>query len=140
MQKPLVQQAPTVARINVTPIIDVALVLVIILLITAPMISTADMEINLPKAQTRSLEDEVRVSVTMGRNGVVAVDDEEVVRTELVSALIARLDESKKSDILVVVRADATASYDSINDLLKDVRRSGAKRIAIATEQRGKTH
>ena len=140
MQKPLVEHARTVARINVTPIIDVALVLVIILLITAPMISTADMEINLPKAQTRSLEDEVRVSVTMGRNGIVAVDEEEVVRAELVSALMERLKESRKSDILVVVRADATASYDTVNDLLKDVRRSGARRIAIATEQRGKTH
>lgn len=138
MQKPLVQQAKTIARINVTPIIDVALVLVIILLITAPMISSADMEINLPKAQTRSLEDEVRISVTIGKDGAIAIDDKIVAADDLMDRLRMRIEESKKDDILVVVRADETAQYDSVNELLKEVRNAGAKRIAIATQQRGR--
>ena len=66
MKQPLFEPAPTVARINVTPIIDVALVLVIILLVTAPMISNSDMDVDLPQVQTRAPEDEVRMSVTMG--------------------------------------------------------------------------
>lgn len=138
MQKPLVEHAKTIARINVTPIIDVALVLVIILLITAPMISSADIEINLPKAQTRSLEDDARVSVTIGKDGAIAIDDKIVARDGLVAALSARIEESKNKKVLVVVRADATASYDSVDALLKDVRVAGAKRIAIATQQRGR--
>lgn len=138
MQKPLVEQASTIARINVTPIIDVALVLVIILLITAPMISAANMEIDLPKAHTRSLEDDVRISVTIGKDGEVALDDEVLAPGALVSALATRLEDSKDENVLVVVRADATTSYDSVNAVLKDVRRAGANRIAIATQQRGR--
>jgi biopolymer transport protein ExbD len=42
-----------ITKVNVTPIIDVALVLVIILLVTAPMLSVADLPVNLPQAQTR---------------------------------------------------------------------------------------
>ena len=83
--KPLItEKMPTVARINVTPSIDVALVLVIILLITAPMMSVSSMEIDLPEAKTRSIEDEVRVSITVDSNGRIAVDEDELGHGALV--------------------------------------------------------
>ena len=78
MKPRLLETTPTIAKINVTPIIDVALVLVIILLITAPMISTAHMDINLPEAKTRNLEDEVRLSITVGKDGAIAVDEDSI--------------------------------------------------------------
>ncbi|MDH3215446.1 MAG: biopolymer transporter ExbD [Candidatus Krumholzibacteria bacterium] len=136
--KRLIQPAPTIAGINVTPIIDVALVLVIILLITAPMISASNMEINLPEAQARSIEDEVRISVTIGKGGELAVDEDQVTPDALIAAIAARIEASKDKDILVVVRADETASYEIVRKILKDTRKAGAKRIAIATRQRGR--
>ncbi|UCH82881.1 MAG: biopolymer transporter ExbD [Candidatus Latescibacterota bacterium] len=139
--KPLItEKMPTIARINVTPIIDVALVLVIILLITAPMIAASNMEIDLPEAKTRSIEDEVRVSVTVGKDGLVAVDDDLVERHALGSVLRGRLDTATSGNVLVVVRADAGASYTLVHDILNDVRSAGAGRIAIATRQRGKVN
>lgn len=131
--------APTVAKINVTPIIDVALVLVIILLITAPMISVSDMEVDLPQAQTRSVEDEVRLSVTLGKSGALAVDDTHVLQDELISTLAAKIAMAKSKNILVVVRVDASVPYDAIQEVIKDVKDAGAQRIAIATRQRGKS-
>ena len=137
--KPLItQQMSTMGRINVTPIIDVALVLVIILLITAPMIAASDMEIDLPEARPRSIEDEVRVSVTIGKDGRIAVDEDLVERSALGDILRQRIDEAKSDNILVVVRADAGVSYTFVHDVLNDVRSAGAGRIAIATRQRGK--
>ena len=63
--------------------IDVALVLVIILLVTAPILSVADLDIQLPTAHTRGAEDERRISVSLGPNGELAVDDE-LVATRVV--------------------------------------------------------
>lgn len=139
--KPLItEKLPTIARINVTPIIDVALVLVIILLVTAPMIAASKMEIDLPEAKTRSIEDEVRVSVTVGSDGRVAVDEDEIDRRSLARVLRQRIDDTRSDNLLVVVRADAGTSYDVVHEILGEVRLVGAKRIAIATRQRGKVN
>jgi biopolymer transport protein TolR len=131
--------APTIVRINVTPIIDVALVLVIILLITAPMISVSDMEVDLPQAQTRSVEDEVRLSVTLGKAGEIAVDESYVLPDDLAATVAAKINAAKSENILVVVRVDASVPYQSIRRVIKDVKTAGAGRIAIATRQRGKS-
>ncbi len=133
-----IEQAPTIARINVTPIIDVALVLVIILLITAPMITMSAMEVDLPHAQTRSIEDEVRVSITLGANGEIAVDEDNVSPQRFVDFLRERIAEAQNENVLVVVRADASVPYASVRKVLKDARKAGAKRMAIATRQRGR--
>ena len=140
MRPPLVQGDTPLTRINVTPIIDVALVLVIILLITAPMIAASNMEIDLPEARTRSIEDEVRLSVTIGKDGQIAVDEDLVGRKALGDVLRQRIDKAKSDNILVVVRADAEAPYTLVHDILNDVRSAGAGRIAIATRQRGKVN
>ena len=136
MRKPLVEPAPTVSRINVTPIIDVALVLVIILLITAPMIAVTDMQIQLPAAKTRSVESDARINVTLGLNGVIAVDDKDVSRSEMFGMIARRID-AEGTKLLIVVRADEGVAYDAVQDLLKDARNAGARRLAIATRQPG---
>lgn len=137
MRTPLAEPKPLVARINVTPIIDVALVLVIILLITAPMITALSMEIDLPKARTRSVEDEVRLSITLGREGEIAVDDELVAPDDLQWALVKKISEASDENILVIVRADAATPHGTVKEIINDARAAGAKRIAVATRQRG---
>lgn len=137
MRQPLIEQKPLVARINVTPIIDVALVLVIILLITAPMITALNMEIDLPQARTRSVEDEVRLSITLGRGGEIAVDDEVIPREVLLPMVTDRLSSASDKNILVIVRADALTPHGVVKGIIQDVRDAGAKRIAVATRQRG---
>jgi biopolymer transport protein TolR len=137
MKQPLIETKPLVARINVTPIIDVALVLVIILLITAPMITALNMEIDLPQAKTRSIEDEVRLSITLGKSGELAVDDEIVAPEHLKRLLVKRISESSNENILVIVRADGTTPHGVVKEIINDARSAGAKRIAVATRQRG---
>jgi len=125
-----------ITKVNVTPIIDVALVLVIILLVTAPMLSVADLPVDLPQARTREAEDERNVSITLSSTGALAID-EEVVSPELLRpALQARLARDGDEDVLVVVRADSGAPYSAVRALLEDARAAGAQRIAIATRQR----
>jgi biopolymer transport protein TolR len=124
-----------ITKVNVTPIIDVALVLVIILLVTAPLISVADLPVNLPQAHTREAEDQKNVSITLGSGGELAVDDRIVAESELAAALSARLADLG-SNVLVVVRADADAPSGRVRALLDLARGAGAKRLAIATRQK----
>src|SRR2546428_6865722 len=104
-------------RINVTPIIDVALVLVIILLVTAPLMSVADLPVDLPQARTREAEDERNVSITLSSTGRLAVDDKMISDQDLGPYLRAKLTERQNQDVLAVVRADSGAPYGPVRHL-----------------------
>jgi len=130
-----VQRPELITKVNVTPIIDVALVLVIILLVTAPMMAVADLPVNLPEARTREAEDERNVSITITTKGEFAVDEHTISSTQLRSTLEARLAESGNDGVLVVVRADSGVPFATVRHTLDDARAAGAKRLAIATRQ-----
>ena len=125
-----------ITKPNMTPLIDVALVLVIILLVTAPMLSVADLPVNLPQAVTREAENERNISITLGADGRLAVDEQVVTPDRIVAAVQARLSEPGNRDVLVVVRADSGAPYSRVRELLEQARVAGANRLAIATRQR----
>jgi len=137
MRKPLVEPPPCLVKINVTPIIDVALVLVIILLVTAPILSVADLDIELPAAHTRGAEDERRISVSLGPHGELAVDDQLVGMDSMAGAIISRLEEWGSESTLVVVRADAAATHGEIRAVMRKIKTTGARRVAVATTQSG---
>ena len=124
-----------ITKLNVTPIIDVALVLLIILIATAPLLSVADLPVNLPEARTREAEDQANVSITLGQDGALAVDDRIVLFTELGPAIAARLNDEGE-DVLVVVRADSNAPYAQVRAVLDEARGAGAHRLASATRQK----
>jgi biopolymer transport protein ExbD len=126
-----------ITKVNVTPIIDVALVLVIILLVTAPMLSVAELPVRLPEARTREAEDERNVSVTLGAHGELAVDDRTVARPALAAAVAERLAQPGNENVLVVMRADTATPYADVRRTLDVIRQAGARRIAIATRQKG---
>jgi biopolymer transport protein TolR len=136
MRRAYVPRQMMITKVNVTPIIDVALVLVIILLVTAPMLSVADLPVNLPEAQTRESEDERNMSITLSTGGEVALDDDVVTREALQSTLHARLALRENENVLVVVRADSDAPYSEVRQILDEARAAGARRIALATRQK----
>ena len=136
MRRRVIGSQDMITKINVTPIIDVALVLVIILLVTAPMLSVADLPVDLPQARTREAEDERNVSVTLAATGRLAVDEEVVAPEALVSTLRGKLAEPGNENVLVVVRADSGAPYAAVRKILSEAKAAGASRLAIATRQK----
>ena len=137
MRPPLVQPQPLLTRINVTPIIDVALVLVIILLITAPMLSVADLDVQLPQARSRDSEDAGFISVTVGRGGDLAVDETRVPdRAALAGVLRQHIAARGDEQPYVVVRADAGLPHGAVREVLDAVRAGGAARVGVATRQK----
>ena len=127
-----------IAKVNVTPIIDVALVLVIILLVTAPLMSVSNLPVDLPQAHTREAEDERNISVTRTVDGALAVDDARIAPGQLGPALRRRLQEPGNQNVLVVIRADSSLPYSELDGLLAQARSAGAKRLAVATRQQTK--
>src|SRR5499427_10583496 len=106
-----VHRPELITKVNVTPIIDVALVLVIILLVTAPMMSVSDLPVNLPQARTREAEDQRNVCITISAAGEFAVDDHTVPASGIAPALALRLAQPGNQDVLVVVRADRQVPF-----------------------------
>jgi len=129
------ETSSTIAKVNVTPIIDVALVLVIILMITAPMIAVSDVDVSLPQAQTRNLEGHDRVSITMVSQGELAVDEADVTLATLAEVLRQHL--VGHEDAVVVIRADKSVAYGAMRTVVDAARSAGASRIAVGTTQRG---
>lgn len=128
---------PLRAAVNVTPIIDVALVLVIILLVTAPMLALADIDVDLPAAVSRGAEEAVKVNITLSNEGEMAINEREVSRRDFGRAMEDLLANPGNEDVLVVLRADTEVPYSTIRAVLGEARAAGARRLAIATLQRG---
>jgi biopolymer transport protein ExbD len=133
VRRSLLPPSNSTAKVNVVPIIDVALVLVVILLITAPVLTARDMGIALPVARSKSSSDDLKVSITVGKDGQIAVDEDVVPPGGLVAAVGRRISETKE-DVLVVVRADASMPYSTVASVIRDARAAGAKRLAIAAQ------
>ncbi len=136
MRRRVIADLEPITKINVTPIIDVALVLVIILLVTAPLLSVADLPVDLPQARTREAENERNVSITLSSTGRLAVDDQIIAPEGLLSCLRGKLSERENRSVLVVVRADSGAPFEAVRRILDQAKAAGASRIAIATRQR----
>ena len=138
MRQPLVNTSPMMTKINVTPIIDVALVLVIILLVTAPMLTVAELEIELPAAHSRDVEDQGFISITLSTSGEVAIDEQVLSGVDQIrSVLISRIAEQKSDEAMVVVRADAGLPHALVRQVLEEARLGGATQLGIATRQKG---
>src|SRR5262249_14221063 len=107
-----------ITKVNVTPIIDVALVLVIILLVTAPMITATDMRIRLPEAHTKTADDQRNVTVTLGKDGMLTVDKDKVAANRLAVVLHERLARPGRDKDLVIVCADQGVAYSEVEVIL----------------------
>lgn len=124
----------SIAGINMAPIINVALVLVIVLIITAPILSIPSIPINLPRAVTIEAK-ERNITISYSKNGKVAIDTQVISWKDLVPKLKYRLKENSKA--LVIIRADKDVPYGEVEKIFDIViKKAGAKRIAVATEQR----
>jgi biopolymer transport protein ExbD len=122
------------ADINVTPLVDVMLVLLIIFMITAPLM-THKIKVVLPKA-TLAIKTEVRtppVTLTVKNNGDLFWNDEPATIAQLEQKLAVTVQLTPQPE--VDVRADKDTKYGIINDAVQMVRRSGMRKVAFISGQ-----
>ncbi len=130
--KPRSEEFEALAGVNIIPVIDVSLVLLIILLATSPILNLPGFEVKLPKAVTAESK-EKNISVSLSLKGEMAVNEMQVDEVTLISALKKELKD--KPEFLVIIRADQGVAYGKVERVMELCKQAGSRRIAIATQQ-----
>ena len=121
-----------ISQINVTPFVDVMLVLLVIFMITAPMLESG-IDVNLPKTEGGQLKaDEEPVVLTINRDGRIFLSNMAVNEIELAGKLEAIF--KRRSQKVVFLRADEAVPYGRVAKAMSLVRQGGIERIAMVTE------
>ena len=120
------------SQINVTPLVDVMLVLLVIFMVTAPILHQG-VNVNLPRVQAGALTgEEVQLVVTVSAQGKVYLNDAPMSQPELLAKLQAILRE--QPDRNVYLRADAAVPYGDVMRVIAAIRQAGVQRLGMVTE------
>lgn len=119
------------SEINVTPMVDVMLVLLIIFMVSAPMM-TRGIEVGLPQAVSGEPIQEQRIRVTVDRRGQYYVDQKPVLDSLLVDEVKRRM--SGKSDAAVYLEGDGDVAYGRVLTAMDALRTGGVSRVALVTQ------
>ncbi len=128
------RRKPVMAEINVTPMVDVMLVLLIIFMVSAPLL-TVGVPLDLPQTQAKSLEQNQKpLQLSVDVNGKVFINDTEVPINELVAKLKAITDARGGMEERIYMRADKKADYGTVARVMGLLSGAGFKRLALVTE------
>jgi biopolymer transport protein TolR len=128
------RRAPVMAEINVTPMVDVMLVLLIIFMISAPLL-TVGVPLDLPQTQAKSLEqDKTPLQLSVDLKGKIFINDTEVAMNDLIPKLKAITDARGGLDERIFMRADKKADYGTVARVMGQLSGAGFKRLALVTE------
>ncbi|WP_448662200.1 protein TolR [Sphingomonas sp. CJ20] len=129
------RRAP-MAEINVTPLVDVMLVLLIIFMVTAPLM-TAGVPVDLPESRAKALDQEQKpVQIAIDNAGQVFIDDAPVADDALAAALqplSVRLGADGKPP-QIFLRADKGLGYGKVMRVMGELNRAGLNRVSLLTE------
>ena len=122
------------AEINVTPMVDVMLVLLIIFMVSAPLL-TVGVPIDLPQTQAKSLDqDKEPLTVSVNTKGEVYLQNSEIKIDELVPKLQAITQARGGNDERIYVRGDKKVDYGTVMRVMGRLSAAGYRRVALVTE------
>jgi len=120
------------SQINVTPLVDVMLVLLVIFMITAPMMQQG-VQVNLPKAEAKALtSQEETVIVSIERSGRVSINSSEVPLAELRGQLVTKFANRTKKEVFL--KADKDVPYGDVIRIMAEIKGAGIERLGMVTE------
>ena len=119
------------AEINVIPLVDVVLVLLIIFMVTAPMLYRG-MDINLPRSSSNTIKPEERVVLTVERDRRVYVDKELIPLAQLQQKMDAL--HRKNPEVSVFLRADQDVPYGMVVQVMDGIKKAGIVKLGMVTD------
>jgi biopolymer transport protein TolR len=121
----------TIAQINVTPLVDVMLVLLVIFMVTAPIIQQG-VQVNLPAARSNAIPGtEEHLVVTVAKNGRIYLNDNVMTSGELGSKLRAIVKSQPNKQ--VYLRADQDVRYGLVMQTIAEIKQAGIERLGMVT-------
>jgi biopolymer transport protein TolR len=125
------RDATTIAQINVTPLVDVMLVLLVIFMVTAPIIQQG-VQVNLPQAKAGAIPGtEELLVVTIAKSGKVYLNDNPMTLAELGDKL--RAIRKLQADKQVYLRADQDVRYGLVMKAVAEIKQAGIERLGMVT-------
>lgn len=125
------------AEINVTPLVDVMLVLLIIFMVTAPLLKAA-VPIELPESRAKAMgEEQGQITITLRRDGAVFYETSELAPGELPDRLAATPAGPDGKPPLVTLRADKALDYGRVMEVMGELNRAGFTSISLVTDVSG---
>jgi biopolymer transport protein TolR len=122
------------AEINVTPMVDVMLVLLIIFMVSAPLL-TVGVPLDLPQTQAKSLDqDKNPLTLSVNLKGQVFLNDTEIALDDLVAKLKAITEARGGLDERIFVRGDKKVDYGTVMKVMGRLSAAGFRRVALVTE------
>ena len=123
------------AEINVIPLVDVVLVLLVIFMVTAPMLYRG-LDIKLPTSASNTIRPEERIVLTIERDQKLYLDKDPVNVAQLERRLRAM--KERNADLSVYLRADREVPYGTVVQVMDGVKRSGIEKLGMVTEPVGR--
>ena len=122
------------SEINITPLADVMLVLLIIVMLIAPLL-TAGVTLTLPEASNTGdkPDNDNNTTVAVTSDGRYFVDNVQTTPQELLNAINSALD--RKLERILLVKADVNAQYSSVMELMDQLQRAGIENVGLITER-----
>lgn len=128
-----IRRAEPMSEINVTPFVDVMLVLLVIFMVTAPLL-TVGVKVDLPKTQAGAVSgSDEPLAISVNREGRVFVQDTATDLDGLVPKLIAI--SGKNPDVRIFVRGDANVNYGRVMEVMGLVNSAGFRKVALIARQ-----
>ncbi len=122
------------AEINVIPLVDVVLVLLVIFMVTAPMLYRG-MDIKLPTSTSNTITPEERIVLTIERDQKLYLDKDPVSAGQMEFKL--RSAKQRNAEVAVYLRADRDVPYGTVVQVMDGVKRSGIEKLGMVTDPQG---
>jgi len=127
-------QDEIISEINVVPLVDVILVVLIVFMVTAPMIMKPSININLPKASAGDATPPSKLNITILYNGNLSLDGQPADDQQVRSAALAEV--KKNPDIQAVISADKDVPHGRVVSILDLIKTTGVKKFAISIDKK----
>jgi len=128
------RRKPVMSEINVTPMVDVMLVLLIIFMVSAPLL-TVGVPLDLPQTQAKSLDqDKNPLTLSVNIKGQVYLNDTEIGLDDIVPKLRAITESRGGMDERIFVRGDKKVDYGTVMKVMGRLSAAGFRRVALVTE------
>lgn len=125
----LKRERNVLSEINVTPFVDVMLVLLVIFMVTAPLLQQG-IDVNLPKAKGKDLPPEERINLIIKKGGVIYMNDNPVSMTEMRK----KLEAISKLNPNVFLKADKDVPYGIVVEVMGEIKDAGIEKLGMITE------
>ena len=122
-----------IVDINITPFVDIILVVLIIFMVTATYIVEESIKVNLPEAATGEATEDISLAISMDAAKQIYLDGEETTETQLRQRLKNELQNAKKKkvDVVCLIGADKTVSHGDVIQIIDLVKQEGVTKFAI---------